>query len=325
LNAALSSFAVLLCLAAGAAAAAERTLTILTGRGGSIYYTLGVALASGVQKTLPEVKASVEGTKGSIENLTRLQAGRADIAFASGDVLSEAATGNEDAGFKAPLDKLRGIAALYPDYIQIVARADAGIRTLADLKGKRVSVGARNSSDELNARSIFAAAGLVYSDFAAAYLPFGETMELMKDGRIDATLRTATAGAGALRDLASALDIVLVPVPSEVVERIGNNVYEPGVVPANTYRGQLEDVPVVAVRNYVVAREDLDSDTVYAVTRALWTGLDQMIAAHPAAKAIAAKRALAGMPIPLHPGAEQYYREVELIKPAKPPVNRRRG
>ena len=312
----LVSSGMLLALAAIHAAAADQVVVnLLTGRGNSVYYTLGVALGTNIDKTLPGAKTTVQGTKGSAENLDRLQKGSGEIAFAAGDALVDAWKGNADAGFKAPHDKLRAIAALYPDYIQIVARADAGISTLADLKGKRVSVGVRNSGIELNARTIIAAAGLSYESFARVdYLPFGESMELMKDGRIDATLQSAAIGAIALRDLANAVEAVFVPVPADVIGRIDHPAYLAGVIPAHTYRGQSADVPVAAVRNYLVTRQDLGADVVYAATKALWTGLDQLVAAHPAARAIDPKRALDAVPVPLHPGAEKYYRESKLIR-----------
>jgi len=297
------------------AVAAEPVVDVLTGRGSSVYYALGVALASNIARTLPQAKISVVGSRGSIENLERLQGGRGEIAFALGDALVDAWKGNPEAGFKAPLRKLRGIAGLYPDYIQIMARADAGIATLSDLRGKRVSVGIRGSAVELNARAILAAAGLSYESFATVeYRPFGESVEWMKDRKLDATLQSAALGAMALRDLASAVDIVLVPVPAETVRKIDNAAYLAGVVPANAYRGQTENVPVAAVQNYLVTRDDLPADTVYAITKALWTGLDQLVAAHPAARMIERKRALEGMPVPLHPGAEKYYRETKQIR-----------
>jgi uncharacterized protein len=303
-----------LALTAMPAVGAEQIVNVLTGRGSSPYYPLGVALGETLDK-VPGIKTSVQGTKGATENLNRLQQGSGDIAFAPGDALADAWRGNEDAGFKTPLKKLRGIAGLYPDFIQIVARADAGISALSDLKGKRVSVGQRNSSTELSARVIFTAAGLSYASFGKVeYLPFGESVELMKDGKIDATLQSAAPGALALRDLANAVAIVVVPVPPEVVDKTVGSAYIPGVIPANTYRGQTTSVPVVAVRNYLVARDDLDTALVYAVTKALWTGLDRLATTNVAAKAIDRKRALEGMPVPLHPGAEKYYKEAKQIR-----------
>jgi len=181
-----------LALAAGPAIAADQFINVLTGGTSGVYYPLGVALANAIGKAMPQVKTSVQATKASVENLNLLQAGRGEIAFTLGDSLSDAWKGNEDAGFKTPLKKLRGIAAIYPNYIQIVARADSGIKTLADLKGKSVSVGAPKSGTELNARTIFAAAGMSYKDFAKVeYLPFGESVELMKNRQLDVTLQSA--------------------------------------------------------------------------------------------------------------------------------------
>ena len=119
------------------ATAADQFVNVLTGGTSGVYYPLGVALANVIGKAMPAVKTSVQATKASVENLNLLQAGRGEIAFTLGDSLSDAWKGNEEAGFKTPLKKLRGIAAIYPNYIQIVARADAGIKTLADLKGKQ--------------------------------------------------------------------------------------------------------------------------------------------------------------------------------------------
>ncbi len=141
-------------LAAVPARAAEQFINVLTGGTSGVYYPLGVALSTNIGKALPGAKTSVQATKASVENLNLLQAGRGEIAFTLGDSLSDAWKGKEEAGFKTPLKKLRGIAAIYPNYIQIVARADTGIKTLADLKGKRISVGAPRSGTELNARAI---------------------------------------------------------------------------------------------------------------------------------------------------------------------------
>ncbi|HXT03782.1 MAG TPA: TAXI family TRAP transporter solute-binding subunit, partial [Casimicrobiaceae bacterium] len=197
------------------ASAAEPFVNVLTGATSSVYYPLGVALADVIGKAMPSFKTSVQATKGSVENLTLLQAGRGEIAFTLGDALSDAWKGNEEAGFRTPLKKLRGIAAIYPNYIHIVARADSGIRSLADLKGRNISVGVRKSGIELNARAIFAAAGLTYRNFGKVeYLPFGESVELMKNRQLDATLQSAGLGASSLRDLAASVDIVVVPIPA---------------------------------------------------------------------------------------------------------------
>ena len=311
--AALASAALLACSCS--ALAAEQFINVLTGGTSGVYYPLGVALANAIGKSMPAAKTSVQATKASVENLNLLQAGRGEIAFTLGDSLSDAWKGNEEAGFKTPLKKLRGIAAIYPNYIQIVARADSGIKSLADLKGKKISVGAPKSGTELNARAILNAAGISYKDFARVeYLPFGESVELMKNRQIDVTLQSAGLGVASLRDLAAAMDIVVVSIPVEVIKKVGDPAYIPAVIPANTYKGQTADVPAAAVQNYLVTHDGVSNDTVYAMTKSLWTSLDQLVAAHAAAKAINVKTALQGMPVPLHPGAERYYKEVGLIK-----------
>jgi len=301
--------------AAPLASAADTFVNVLTGGTSGVYYPLGVALANVIGKAMPSLKTSVQATKASVENLNLLQAGRGEIAVTLGDSLSDAWKGNEEAGFKTPLKKLRGVAAIYPNYIQIVARADSGIKTLADLKGKNISVGAPKSGTELNARAIFTAAGMTYKDFAKVeYLPFGESVELMKNRQLDVTLQSAGLGVSALRDLATSVDIVVVTIPADVIKKTNDPAYLPATIPANTYRGQTTDVQAAAVQNFLVTHEGVSNDTVYGMTKALWTNLDQLTAAHSAAKAIDIKNALAGMPIPLHPGAEKYYKEVGALK-----------
>ncbi|HNQ76510.1 MAG TPA: TAXI family TRAP transporter solute-binding subunit, partial [Pseudothauera hydrothermalis] len=223
--------------------------------------------------------------------------------------------GNEEAGFKTKLDKLRGLAGIYTNYIQIVAAADSGIASLADLKGKRVSVGAPRSGTELNARAIFKAAGMSYADLGKVeYLPFGESVELIKNRQLDATLQSAGLGVASIRDLANAVKIVVIPVPPEVVAKIGDAAYQPVVIPANTYEGQTTDVPTAGVRNILVTHAGVPEDVVYRMAKSMFEHLDQLVAAHAAAKAIKPEGAADNLPLPLHPGAERYYREAGLLK-----------
>jgi TRAP transporter TAXI family solute receptor len=290
-------------------------INILTGGTSGVYYPLGVALSQIYRKALPQAKSSVQATKASVENLNLLEAGHGEVAFTLGDALSSAWKGDEEAGFKVPLRKLRVIAGMYPNYIQIVARKDAGIRTLADLKGKRVSVGAPKSGTELNARVIFAAAGLDYRDLARVdYLPFGESVELMKSRQLDVTLQSAGLGVASLRELAQAVPIVIIPIGAELVAKVGDPAYQAGVIPAGTYSGQVADVPTATIRNFLVTHEDVPAKEVYSITKAMFENLPALVAAHDAATRI--DRATAGRdtPVPLHPGADKYYREVGLLK-----------
>jgi len=290
-------------------------INVLTGGTSGVYYPMGVALSQIYGKALPDVKVSVQATKASAENLNLLQSGRGEVAFTLGDSLSDAWKGDPEAGFPTPLKKLRGIAGIYPNYIQIVASADSGIKSLADLKGKRVSVGAPKSGTELNARAVLKAAGLGYGDLAKVeYLPFGESVELMKNRQLDVTLQSAGLGVSALRDLAASMKIVVVEIPAAVVAKIGDPAYQPAIIPAGTYEGQAKDVPAIAIQNFLVTREGVSADTVYKMTKAMWENIPALVAAHSAGKAIRKETALAGMAVPLHPGAEKYYREVGMLK-----------
>lgn len=290
-------------------------VNILTGGQSGVYYPLGVALSQIYAKSIPNVKATAQVTKASAENMNLLQAGRGELALALADTVADAWNGSEEAGFPKKLDKLRGLSATYNNYVQIVANADSGITSLADLKGKRISVGAARSGTELNARAVFKAAGITYDDLAKVeYLPFGESVELMKNRQLDATLQSAGLGVASIRDLATAVKIVVIPVPADVVQKIGNAAYQPSVIPANTYEGQTSDIPTAAIPNFLVTQSDVSDDLAYAMTKALYENLDTMYAAHNAAKAIKLENAVKGMPVPIHPGAERYYREVGLVK-----------
>ncbi|WP_374939309.1 TAXI family TRAP transporter solute-binding subunit [Mesorhizobium sp. NBSH29] len=293
---------------------AQEFINVLTGGTSGVYYPLGVGLSEIYGKGIEGARTQVQATKASVENLNLLQQGKGEIAFALGDSVKLAAEGNKEAGYPGKLDKLRGIAAIYPNYIQIVANAESGIKTLADLKGKSLSVGAPASGTELNARAIFEAAGMKYEDLGKVeYLPFAESVELIKNRQLDATLQSAGLGVASIRDLATSLKINVVAVPASDVEKIGAP-FLSVTIPAGTYDGQTEDVPTAAVGNFLVSHSDVSDETAYQMTKLLFENLPQLSAAHAAAKAIDPAKALVGMPIPLHPGAERYYKEAGILK-----------
>ncbi|KRA00488.1 C4-dicarboxylate ABC transporter [Mesorhizobium sp. Root157] len=293
---------------------ADEFVNVLTGGTSGVYYPLGVALSEIYGKNMEGAHVQVQATKASVENLNLLQQGKGEIAFSLGDSVQFAWQGNTEAGFPGKLDKLRAIAAIYPNYIQIVATQESGVKTLSDLKGKSLSVGAPASGTELNARAIFEASGMSYTDLGKVeYLPFGDSVELMKNRQLDATLQSAGLGVASLRDLSTALPINIVAVPADEVTKIGAP-YVATIIPKGTYEGQAEDVPTAAVGNILVTREGVSDETAYQMTKLLFEHLDQLIAAHAAAKGIDPAKAVEGLPIPLHPGAERYYKEIGLIK-----------
>ncbi|HEK0300944.1 TPA: TAXI family TRAP transporter solute-binding subunit, partial [Pseudomonas aeruginosa] len=292
------------------AQAAPVFINILTGGTSGVYYPVGVGLSQIYSHGIEGSKTSVQATKASVENLNLLQAGRGELAFALGDSVADAWKGEADAGFKAPLKKLRAIAGTYPNYIQIVASKESGITSLADLKGKRISVGAPKSGTELNARAIFKAAGLSYQDMGKVeYLPFAESVELIKNRQLDATLQSSGLGQASIRDLASTMPVSFVAIPAEVVAKIGNNAYLPATIPAGTYDGQDTDVPTAAIVNILVTHEGVSDELAYQMTRQLFDNLPRLVTAHAAAKDISLDKAAKNLPIPLHPGAERFYKE----------------
>lgn len=294
---------------ASPAAQAQQFINILTGGTAGVYYPLGVALSKIYAEKIKDVRPSVQSTKASVENLNLIQAGKGEIALTLGDSLAAAWEGNEEAGFKSKLGKLRTVAAVYPNFVQIVASKESGIKTIADLKGKRLSVGAPRSGTELNARAILGAAGLKYDDLGKVeYLPFAESVELMKNRQLDATLQSAGLGVASIRDLASSIEIVVVEVPEALVKKAGAP-FQSAQIPAGTYKGQDAAVMTAVVPNYLVTNADLPDELVYQMTKQLFENLDQMAAAHAAAKRITLENAAKGSPIPLHPGAAKYYKE----------------
>ena len=296
------------------AAKADEFINILTGGTSGVYYPLGVALSEIYAKGISGSRTQVQATKASVENLNLLQQGKGEIAFTLGDSLALAWEGSTEAGFPGKLDKLRGIAAIYPNYIQVVASADSGIKTLADLKGKSLSVGAPKSGTEINARAILGAAGMKYEDLGKTeYLPFAESVELIKNRQLDSTLQSAGLGVASIRDLATSVKINVVAVPAAIDNKLGAP-YMHLKIPARTSEGQAEDVPTAAVGNFLVTHDGVSEETAYQMTKLLFESLDKMTAAHAAAKGIKLEAATEGMPIPLHPGAEKFYKEKGIIK-----------
>ena len=308
--AAIASLAVL----SAPAAHAQAFINVLTGGTSGVYYPLGVAIAKIYSDKIANVKTQVQATKASVENLNLLQQGRGEIAFTLGDSLKAAWDGDEEAGFKAKLDRLRTIGAIYPNYIQIVATADSGIKTLADLKGKSLSVGAPKSGTELNSRAILAAAGMTYKDIGKVeYLPFAESVDLMKNRQLSATLQSAGLGVASLKDLSTSAPITVVAVPKETVDKIGPP-FVAATIPANTYTGQDKDVPTAAVVNYLVTSSAVSDDVAYQMTKLIFESLPELANAHAAGKEIKLETAAQDSPVPLHPGAIRYYKEKGVIK-----------
>ncbi len=301
-------------VATPAAAQPDGEIVMLTGNTGGVYYPLGISLARIWERTQPGVRVTVQSTQASVENFNLLQQRRGSFAFGQGDVMSDAFKGNAEAGFPSSRDRLRMVAALFPNYLHLVAARQARVKSVADLRGKRVSVGALRSGNELNARVLLGAAGMSYADLRRVdYVPYNDAVALMRDGQIDALIVSAGLGVKAVADLADSMNVDIVPLPPELVARSGG-VFSPAVIPAQTYAGQDKPVATAALINFLVTHSEVPAQQVYVALKALYANLPELRAAHPAAKEISRERALQSRPIALHPGAERYFREVGLLR-----------
>lgn len=224
--------------------------------------------------------------------------------------MQDAWNGNKEAGFYKPYSRLRVIAELYPNFLHIVARKDANIKTIEDLKNKAVSVGAMKSGTELNARALFKSAGLSYDDLARLeYLPFSESVDLMKNGQIDAMIQSSGKGAASIRDLAAHTEIVLVPVEKDIIAKMGDS-YSAGYFPPQTYKGQEQKVSAVNIKNFLVTTKTVSHALAYDMTRLFFENLDILKNTHHAAKEVKGVKICPVSAIPYHEGALQFYSEV---------------
>lgn len=300
-------------MALASPADAQQPITVLTGGISGVYYPLGVTIAK-IYADIPGSRVQVETTDGSVENLMRLQQGNAQVAFALGDSLRDAWAGDAAAGFTGKLDRLRVIGAMYPSYIQIVATKASGIRTLGDLKGKSLSVGDAKSGTALNTRAILAAAGMSEKDLSRIdHLSFKDSTVAMGKKELDATLQSAGLGVVSLKELSAATEITVVPVPKDVVAKMGAS-FAPGLIPANTYIGQDSDTPTATVMNYLVTSSTVSDDLAYQLTKLVFDSLPELAVAHFVGSEIKRDSAAANAPVPLHPGAIRYFKEKGLLK-----------
>lgn len=302
-----------LALAWWSGAAASQTLEILTGGKAGVYYPVGLKLKEVLERELKGTTVNVRATQGTVENLNLLQRGIGELALAQGDILSSAMEGNPEAGFPSSRTKIRLVGAAYPNYIHLVARSDARIASIRDLAGKRVSVGAARSGNELNARALLGAVGLSYADLLhVEYLHYAESVELLVKGELDAIVVSAGLGVKAVVDASNRAPVLIVPVEREIVEANARMFFATSI-PANTYPGQLQAVPTAALNNYFVASIDTPEARIFDVTRAIFGNLDEIRATHQAIRDISVERALAVRPIEVHPGALRYFRTKGLL------------
>ena len=286
----------------------KKFLNIGTGGTAGTYYPIGGAIAEVLNKEIPGMSASAQSTGASVANINMLGDGEIDLATVQNDIAYYAAHGTEMFQDKK-VDGLQGIASLYPETCQFVTLKSSGIKSLAELKGKRIAVGAVGSGVEANVRQILAAYGVTYSDIDAQYLSFAEGASALKDGNVDVAVLTAGYPTASVQDIAAQNPVRLLPVEGKAADALIAQYpfYTKTVIPAGTYAGFDEEVPSVAVMAMLVAGSTVNDDLGYCVTKAIFSNLDRLQAAHAVGKQIAKDTAKTGMSLPMNAGAEKYF------------------
>lgn len=322
--------AVLAGFAVTAAAQAIRFFSIGTGGTSATYYPLAGTIANAISNPpgsrpcdqggscgVPGLVAMAQSSAGSVDNVEGIKAGRFHSGFSQSDIAYWAYSGTGRSAGQPALNELRAIAALYPEHIQLIARKDAQIRAVTDLKGKRVSLDERGSGSFVNATQILEAYGVGERDIKASFLKTVPAADAMIAGTLDAFFITSGYPTNAITDLASRIGITLVPIDGPVAKEIAAkfSFYSQDTIPAGIYPG-IGATPTLAVGAQWVTSTRIEDELVYAITKTLWSEQSRRLldVGHAKGKVVRLDTALTGIAIPLHDGAKRYYREIGLLK-----------
>ena len=298
-------------LVAFAACGGGNALTMTMGTGGTqgTYYAYGGILGNHL-KTTTGVTVNVVSTDGSKANILGIDTGNYQLGTVQSDVMAYAAEGSRTFEAEGAIDSFRVIGGLYAEAVQLITM-DPAIKSVADLKGKKVSIGAAGSGVYFNAIDILAAAGLTEEDIKPQYQSFGDSADALKDGKIDAAFIVAGAPTPAIQELCTSAEAYLVPIDGAVAEKLMETspyytVYE---VPAETYKGQAEAVKTVTVKATLIVSASASEDDVYNITKAIFDNVDVITAAHAKGAELSIENATDGMTAPFHAGAARYFAE----------------
>jgi hypothetical protein len=295
--------------------AAGTQLILATGGTAGTYYPFGGAMAKIWNSKIKDMNVTAQTTGASAENIRLINKGEVELALVQTDTLDFAWTGSE--AFKdKPLKEMAAVAVLYPEVIQLVVAADSAIKTFADLKGKKVGVGAPGSGTEANFRQLMDVYGMKKEDFDMRYLSFSESAEQFKDRHIDAFIATSGVPNPAVMDVSTTQAVRLIDIPTDTSAKLTGKYkfLSEFVVPANTYKGQTDAVKTVAVNAVLIASSKMKESVAYDLTKALFDNQPELAQAHAKGALLDMKTAVKGVSIPFHPGAAKYYKEKGAIK-----------
>jgi hypothetical protein len=289
----------------GGDSAPRRFLSLGTGGTGGVYYPLGGAIANRLSLADSSRQYTAEVTGGSVENVKRIVAGQIDLGFVLSVTAYEAYHGGED--FPSPAPDLVVVAPLYANLTHILVPASSPARSLADVRGLRVSVGAAGSGTEQISRQLLEAYGLTYDDIQPRYLSFSESSAAIRDGAIDVAIMSVGIPAAAVLEATTTGDVRLLSIDANALAELKQRYpyYSAGAIPAGAYPGVVRPIPTVAMMNWIVARKQLDDDVVDVLLNILGAGRVSLEQVHDMAKQIDLAR-LADAPIPLHPETQAF-------------------
>lgn len=290
------------------------TIKINVGTGGSTgtYYGFCNVISS-LLKEKTGAQLMINSSGASKANILDVDDGIVDMAIVQNDVMDYAYNGTSLFADVGAIKSFSTLGAAYAEVCQIVAKADSGIKTVADLKGKKVSVGDSGSGVEFNAQQILGAYDITFEDIDKQNLSFQASADALKDGKIDAFFCTAGAPTVAITDLSTTTGVVLVEIDAEHLAKLQSEYgfYAAYTVPAGTYNGIDADVTTVAVKATFIVSNELDEETVYQLTKAIYENKDEY--SHEKAAEMSLEYAVSSISVPFHPGAERYYKEVGAI------------
>ncbi len=299
----------------GPAAAQAKFFRIGTGGTGGTYYPVGGLIGNAISSD--KINVSAVATNGSVANVNAIVGGSLESGFSQADVATWAYTGTGIYEGKPKVEELRAIANLYPESVHVVVRKGLNIKSMADLKGKRVSLDEPGSGTLVNAKAILAAYGITEKDIKPEYLKPQQASEKLKDGAVDAFFSTTGYPQGAIAELAATAGIELVPIDGAGRDKIlaQYKFFAPDKIPDGVYK-DVKGVETIAVGAQWVTSAKQDAALVYEITKALWSDKTRaaLDAGHAKGKVIRKETALAGLGIPLHSGAEKFYKEAGLLK-----------
>lgn len=293
----------------------KTNLILATGGTSGTYYPYGGAIAQIFNSKIENMNVTAQATGASVENLKLIGSKEAELAIVQNDMTDYAYKGLETFKDKK-IENVRAIATLYPEVIQIVASVDSGINTVADIKGKKFSVGAPGSGVEANARQILEVLKMTYNDFTPNYLSFSESADSFKDKHIDGFLFTSGIPNAAIQDITATSELKFVSIPDDIIKQLIEKYpfFTAYTIPAGTYKGQAEDVKTVAVNATLVVGSEVPEQVVYNITKALFENQAELAAANAKGKLLSLESAVKGISVPYHPGAEKYFKEKGALK-----------